>query len=50
MLAEERCRMHPLPAVPHTVCFGQTRKVDKQSTIGVGSAVPPNASRGAFWS
>ena len=33
MLAEERERMHPLPAVPHTVCFGQTRKVDWQSTI-----------------
>ena len=22
MLAEERARLHPLPAVPHTVCFG----------------------------
>ena len=39
MLAEERCRMHPLPAMPHTVCFGQTRKVDKQSTISIGSAI-----------
>jgi len=39
MLVEERERMHPLPAVPHTVCFGQTRKVDQQSTISVGSAI-----------
>jgi len=39
MLGEERERMHPLPAVPHTVCFGQTRKVDQQSTISVGSAI-----------
>ncbi len=39
MLLEERDRLHPLPAVPHTVCFGQTRKVDRQSTISVGSAV-----------
>ena len=31
--------MHPLPAVPHTVCFGQTRKVDWQSTISVGGAI-----------
>ena len=39
MLGEERERMHPLAAVPHTVCFGQTRKVDQQSTISVGSAI-----------
>src|SRR3954466_2124214 len=31
MLAEERARLHPLPQVPHTVCFGQTRKVSWQS-------------------
>ena len=31
--------MHPLPAMPHTICFGQTRKVDKQSTISIGSAI-----------
>lgn len=31
--------MHPLPQVAHTVCFGQTRKVDRQSTISVGSAI-----------
>jgi transposase len=39
MLAEERERLHPLPGVPHTVCFGQTRKVGWQSTISVGGAV-----------
>jgi transposase len=39
MLAEERCRLHPLPKVPHTVCFGQTRKVNWQSTISVGGAI-----------
>jgi hypothetical protein len=39
MLAEERVRLHRLPAVPHTVCFGQTRKVSWQSTISVGGAL-----------
>jgi transposase len=39
MLAEERQRLHPLPQVPHTVCFGQTRKVSWQSTISVGGAL-----------
>jgi hypothetical protein len=39
MLAEERQRLHPLPALPHTVCFGQTRKVGWQSTISVGGAL-----------
>ncbi len=38
MLAEERERLHPLPAVAHTVCFGQTRRVCRQSTISVGGA------------
>jgi transposase len=39
MLWEERERLHALPKVPHTVCFGQTRKVSWQSTISVGSAL-----------
>jgi len=39
MLAEERGRLHPLPKVPDTVCFGQTRRVCRQSTISVGGAV-----------
>jgi hypothetical protein len=39
MLAEERARLHPLPKLAHTVCFGQTRRVGPQSTISVGSAL-----------
>jgi hypothetical protein len=39
MLAEERERLHPLPAMAHTVCFGQTRRVSWQSTISVGGAI-----------
>jgi hypothetical protein len=39
MLAAERERLHPLPGVPHTVCFGQTRKVSWQATISVGGAL-----------
>ena len=50
MLAEERERLHKLPALPHTVCFGQTRRVSWQSTISVGGAiysVPSSAGRRA---
>jgi transposase len=39
MLGEERARLHRLPALPHTVCFGQTRRVSRQSTISVGGAL-----------
>src|SRR4051794_40678671 len=39
MLAEERDRLHRLPAMPHTICFGQRRKVSWQSTISVGGAL-----------
>jgi len=39
MLADERSRLHPLPALPHTVCFGQTRRVGWQSTVSVGGAI-----------
>ena len=39
MLAEERERLHRLPEVPHTVGFGQTRRVSWQSTISVGGAI-----------
>jgi hypothetical protein len=35
-LAEEHQRLHRLPRVAHTVCFGQTRKVNWQATISVG--------------
>jgi transposase len=37
-LAEEHDRLHRLPRVPHTVCFGETRKVNWQSLISVGGA------------
>lgn len=39
MLAEERARLHPLPALPHTLCFGETRRVSWQSTVSVGGAI-----------
>jgi len=39
MLAEERDRLHRLPAISHTVCFGETRRVSWQSTISVGGAL-----------
>jgi hypothetical protein len=39
MLGEERDRLHQLPAIAHTVCFGETRKVSWQSTISVGGAL-----------
>ena len=37
-LATEHERLHRLPRVPHTVCFGETRKVNWQSVISVGGA------------
>jgi transposase len=39
LLSDERARLHPLPELPHTLCFGQTRKVSWQSTVSVGGAV-----------
>jgi hypothetical protein len=39
MLAEEHEHLHRLPRVPHTLCFGQTRKVNWQSLISVGGAL-----------
>jgi hypothetical protein len=38
-LASEHERLHRLPRMPHTVCFGETRKVSWQSTISVGGAL-----------
>jgi hypothetical protein len=38
-LVDERKRLHPLPDVPHTLCFGETRRVSSQSTISVGGAI-----------
>ena len=37
-LAEEHERLHRLPRLPHTMCFGETRKVNWQSLIAVGGA------------
>jgi hypothetical protein len=37
-LAEEHERLHRLPRVAHTMCFGETRKVNWQSLISVGGA------------
>ncbi len=39
LLAEEHEHLHGLPQRPHTLCFGQTRKVDRQSTVSVGDAI-----------
>jgi transposase len=38
-LAQEHEHMHRLPRQPHTLCFGQTRKVDRQATVSVGDAI-----------
>ena len=37
-LADEHERLHQLPRLPHTLCFGETRKVNWQSLISVGGA------------
>ena len=39
LLAQEHEYMHRLPRLPHTLCFGQTRKVDRQATVSVGDAI-----------
>jgi outer membrane protein assembly factor BamB len=39
MLDDERARLHRQPGMPHTMAFGQTRKVSWQSTISVGGAI-----------
>ena len=48
-LAEEHDRLHRLPRLPHTLCFGETRKVNWQSPIGRRRAVlrPARACRSA---
>ena len=40
MLAEERSRLHPVPAHPHTVAFGLTRTVPA-SMRSPGISAPP---------
>jgi transposase len=39
LLAQEHEHLHRLPRVGHTLCFGQTRKVDRQATVSVGDAI-----------
>jgi hypothetical protein len=39
LLAQEHEHLHRLPRLPHTLCFGQTRKVDRQATVSVGDAL-----------
>jgi transposase len=39
LLAREHEHLHRLPRLPHTLCFGQTRKVDRQATVSVGDAL-----------
>jgi hypothetical protein len=38
LLGEEHEHLHRLPRMPHTMCFGQSRKVNWQSLISVGGA------------
>jgi hypothetical protein len=39
LLAREHEHLHRVPRVAHTLCFGQTRKVDRQATVSVGDAI-----------
>jgi transposase len=39
LLEQEHQHLHRLPRLPHTLCFGQTRKVDRQATVSVGDAI-----------
>jgi hypothetical protein len=39
MLTQELRRLHPIAAIGHTLCFGETRKVSDQSTISIGSTL-----------
>ena len=39
LLGQEHAHLHRLPRLPHTLCFGQTRKVDRQATVRVGDAI-----------
>jgi transposase len=39
LLAQEHEQLHRVPRRAHTLCFGQTRKVDRQATVSVGDAI-----------
>ena len=39
LLGREHEHLHRVPRRAHTLCFGQTRKVDRQATVSVGDAI-----------
>jgi hypothetical protein len=39
MLAAERAHLHVVPEQPHTIAFGQTRMVSRESTISLGGVI-----------
>ncbi len=39
LLGREHEHLHRVPRLAHTLCFGQTRKVDRQATVSVGDAI-----------
>jgi hypothetical protein len=52
MLAEERGRLHPVPAAPFTAALGVTRKVDDLSMVSFGGgrySVPHQLAGQAVW-
>jgi transposase len=52
LLKEELLRLHPLPARPHTACFGETRHVSWSATIsfgGVTYSVPHTLADEVVW-
>lgn len=51
-LAEERARLHVLPAAPHTMALGQTRLVNTDQTVRFGSvrySTPPGLVGVEVW-
>lgn len=51
-LAEERARLHVLPAAPHTMALGQTRSVGTDQTVRFGSvrySTPPGLVGVEVW-
>jgi hypothetical protein len=52
MLAEELIRMHPVPEAPYAAALGETRKVNRQSTISWGGnrySVPHTLVDATVW-
>jgi transposase len=49
MLLAERAHLHVVPEQPHTIAFGQTRMVSRESTVSVGGVIysVPHALIGA---